>query len=162
MCGAPPLTRMLAGAGLAVGRGSGSGTEAGGVCWLQVVVRRGLVVGLQCVRVRGGVVTWGGLASWWWWWLEVGWCLRCPCCPSAPPSLPLPLSRRAATLELVAEKQGAHDDLIRSVAISPDGKTIVSGSDDKALKLWNAGARRWHVWRPPSDPHAGRGRACSG
>ena len=53
---APPLTRMLAGAGLAVGRRSGSGTEAGGVCWLQVVVRRGLVVGLQCLRVRCGWV----------------------------------------------------------------------------------------------------------
>ena len=60
---APPLTRMLAGAGLAVGRGSGSGTEAGGVCWLQVVVRRGVVGSLQCVRVRGGVVTWGGLGG---------------------------------------------------------------------------------------------------
>ena len=41
------------------------GTEADGVCWLQVVVRRGVVVGLQCVRVRGGVVTWGGLGGWW-------------------------------------------------------------------------------------------------
>ena len=75
-------------------------------------------------------------------WLQVGWCLRCPCCHSAPPSLPLPLSRRAATLELVAEKQGAHDREINSVAISPDGKTIVSGSDYQALKLWNAGTHR--------------------
>ena len=36
---------------------------AGGVCWLQVVVRREAVVGLLCVRVRGGVVTWGGLVG---------------------------------------------------------------------------------------------------
>ena len=46
----------------------------------------------------------------------------------------------AASLELKAEKQGAHSDLVRSVAFSPDGKTIVSSSDDKTLKVWDAGA----------------------
>ena len=45
----------------------------------------------------------------------------------------------AASLELKAEKQSAHSDLVRSVAFSPDGKTIVSGSDDKTLKVWDAG-----------------------
>ena len=45
-----------------------------------------------------------------------------------------------ATLELVTEKSNAHSDTIRSVAFSPDGKTIVSGSDDKTLKVWNSGA----------------------
>ena len=44
----------------------------------------------------------------------------------------------AASLELKAEKQSAHSDYVRSVAFSPDGKTIVSGSDDKTLKVWDA------------------------
>ena len=47
----------------------------------------------------------------------------------------------ADTLELKTEKQNAHSDWIRSVGFSPDGKMIVSGSDDKTLKVWAAGAR---------------------
>ena len=46
----------------------------------------------------------------------------------------------AASLELKAEKQSAHSGNIWSVAFSPDGKTIVSGSSDKTLKVWDAGA----------------------
>ena len=46
----------------------------------------------------------------------------------------------AASLELKAEKQNAHSDLVTSVAFSPDGKTIVSGSLDQTLKVWDAGA----------------------
>ena len=42
----------------------------------------------------------------------------------------------ADTLELQAEKQGAHSDEINAVAFSPDGKTIVSGSKDKTIKVW--------------------------
>ena len=45
----------------------------------------------------------------------------------------------AASLELKAEKQSAHSDVVRSVAFSPDGKTIVSGSDDETIKVWDAG-----------------------
>ena len=40
-----------------------------------------------------------------------------------------------ASLELKAEKH-AHSDNVRSVAFSPDGKTIVSGSDDATIKVW--------------------------
>ena len=47
---------------------------------------------------------------------------------------PLPA---AASLEL---KAGAHSNVVSSVAFSPDGKTIVSGSDDKTIKVWDAGA----------------------
>ena len=46
----------------------------------------------------------------------------------------------AASLELKAEKQSAHSHWVMSVAFSPDGKTIVSGSRDQTLKVWDAGA----------------------
>ena len=45
----------------------------------------------------------------------------------------------AASLELKAEKQSAHSSMVTSVAFSPDGKTIVSGSWDKTIKVWDAG-----------------------
>ena len=44
-----------------------------------------------------------------------------------------------ASLELKAEKQSAHSGEVYSVAFSPDGKTIVSGSYDKTIKVWDAG-----------------------
>ena len=44
-----------------------------------------------------------------------------------------------ASLELKAEKQSAHSHYVMSVTFSPDGKTIVSGSADKTLKVWDAG-----------------------
>ena len=46
----------------------------------------------------------------------------------------------AASLELKAEKQSAHSSQVMSVAFSPDGKTIVSGSRDETIKVWDAGA----------------------
>ena len=42
-------------------------------------------------------------------------------------------------MELKAEKQSAHSHYVTSVAFSPDGKTIVSGSYDQTLKVWDAG-----------------------
>ena len=42
-------------------------------------------------------------------------------------------------MELKAEKQGAHSSRVASVAFSPDGTTIVSGSDDNTIKVWDAG-----------------------
>ena len=63
--------------------------------------------------------------------------------PSLPDTSPSPnLSAptlAAASLELKAEKQSAHSNYVTSVAFSPDGKTIVSGSYDKTLKVWDAG-----------------------
>ena len=43
----------------------------------------------------------------------------------------------AGKLELLSEKTNAHSDWIRSVAFSPDGTKIVSGSADKTIKVWD-------------------------
>ena len=40
-------------------------------------------------------------------------------------------------MELKAES--AHSSYIFSVAFSPDGSTIVSGSGDMTIKVWDAG-----------------------
>ena len=58
-----------------------------------------------------------------------------------PPCTKLTSCPLTATLELKAEKANAHLDYINSVAFSPDGKTIVSCSDDQTIKVWDAGAR---------------------
>ena len=57
----------------------------------------------------------------------------------------------AASLELKAEKQSAHSDWVRSVAFSPDGKTIVSGSYDQTIKVWDAGALAHHIPHPAQN-----------
>ena len=44
------------------------------------------------------------------------------------------------TLELKATKESAHSKYISSVAYSPDGTKIVSGSGDQTIKVWDAGA----------------------
>ena len=46
----------------------------------------------------------------------------------------------ADALGLLSEKTDAHSDLVKSVAFSPDGTKIVSGSADKTIKVWNLGA----------------------
>ena len=39
---------------------------------------------------------------------------------------------------MLSEKTNAHSFVVRSVAFSPDGTKIVSGSRDKTIKVWDA------------------------
>jgi WD40 repeat protein len=57
----------------------------------------------------------------------------------------------AATLELKADKESAHSREVMSVAFSPDGSTIVSGSADGTIKVWDAGTLARHVPHPAQN-----------
>ncbi len=45
----------------------------------------------------------------------------------------------ADKLEMLSEKTNAHSHYVMSVAFSPDGTKIVSGSADKTIKVWDSG-----------------------
>ena len=57
---------------------------------------------------------------------------------SRSPKLSTP-TLATASLELKAEKQSAHSRSVVSVGFSPDGTTIVTGSYDNTVKVWDAG-----------------------
>ena len=46
----------------------------------------------------------------------------------------------AGKLELLSKKTNAHRGDVTSVAFSPDGTKIVSGSADETIKVWDSGA----------------------
>ena len=58
-------------------------------------------------------------------------------------------------MELLSEKKDAHSNVIRSVAFSPDGTKIVSGSDDQTIKVWDFGAPE-----PSNRPSLAKTDAC--
>ena len=45
----------------------------------------------------------------------------------------------ATLINFVAEKTDAHSSYVSSVAFSPDGTQIVSGSGDRTIKVWDSG-----------------------
>jgi WD40 repeat protein len=57
----------------------------------------------------------------------------------------------AVKLEQLSEKTNAHSDYIISVAFSPDGTKIVSGSRDQTIKVWDSGALQ-----PSKSPFLGK------
>jgi WD40 repeat protein len=57
--------------------------------------------------------------------------------PPSPKLTPAGLSCLAGKLFMVSEKTNAHSGYIMSVAFSPDGTKIVSGSDDRTIKVWD-------------------------
>ena len=61
----------------------------------------------------------------------------------------------AGALGLLSEKTNAHSHYIPSVAFSPDGTKIVSGSRDKTIKVWDSGAPE-----PSNCPSSAKTDAC--
>ena len=58
-------------------------------------------------------------------------------------------------MELLSEKTNAHSRCINSVAFSPDGTKIVSGSMDGTTKVWDFGAQQ-----PSNRPSLAKTDAC--
>ncbi len=55
----------------------------------------------------------------------------------------------------LSEKMNAHSGRIFSVAFSPDGTKIVSGSEDKTILVWDSG-----VPEPSNRPSLAKPDAC--
>jgi len=62
----------------------------------------------------------------------------------------------ATLIKCLTEKTNAHSSWVMSVAFSPDGTKIVSGSEDKTIKIWDSGAAR-----AQNRPSSAKTNACS-
>ncbi|CAD5948055.1 serine/threonine-protein kinase [Planktothrix agardhii] len=64
--------------------------------------------------------------------------------PPPPPSTPQPIPSPQASWQNVAlvGTLTGHSNYVESVAFSPDGRTLASGSDDNTIKLWDVQNRR--------------------
>jgi WD40 repeat protein len=93
-----------------------------------------------------------------------------PPVPRDPPSLGLPLGTEVRLLEVATggerRRLEGHTDRVSSLAFSPDGKVLVSGSADTTLLVWDLwGLRRDErptkdlatVWQDLADADAARG-----
>ena len=56
---------------------------------------------------------------------------------------------------MLSENTNANSGDINSVAFSPDGTKIVSGSDDRTIKVWDSGAPE-----PSNRPSLAKTDAC--
>ena len=58
-------------------------------------------------------------------------------------------------MELLSEKTNGHSSYVMSVAFSPDGTKIVSGSHDQTIKVWDFSAQE-----PSNRPSFAKTDAC--
>jgi WD40 repeat protein len=63
-------------------------------------------------------------------------------------------------LGLLRERTDAHSDWVTSLAFSPDGTKIVSGSHDRTIKVWDSGAPECGVSQRPSPAETDACPAC--
>jgi len=65
--------------------------------------------------------------------------------PGPPVPQPKPTLKRDDSLAVLERKLTGHTNWVRSVAVSPDGKWVASGSHDRTLKIWDIETGNCHA-----------------